>query len=250
MNSTVHSDKLSPIFGVVNTNSLIDIIISATDYDNIKDLVKAMRSKNLAPVRNRKTGKVRISPKGRMVRRISFGPDVVRDLTRALYYKIFLDTRPAVEFEMSHCDILFYNGNEGGHHAKHIDEVPESPLKSSYIYHSMVICLDSNISSDKDGGTTVEVDGEDKFYSSNKKGNYLIFESRRPHQVLPVKNRDKGWYSVVRNKRGKLRHVPADNYVLKLKLDLWLPISDKYDKYYYDKYYDDDEYEDDCNGYC
>jgi hypothetical protein len=246
MDSSVHSDKFSPISGVVDTNSLIDIIISATDYDNIKDLVEAMRSENLAPVRNRKTGEVRISPEGRMVRRISFGPDVVEELARMLYHKVFLHTEPDVEFEMSHCDILFYSGNEEGHHAKHIDEVPNSPLKSSYVYHSMVICLDSNISSDKDGGTTVEVNGEDKFYSSNKKSNYLIFESSRPHQVLPVTNRDRGWYSVVRNKRGKLKHVPADNYVLKLKLDLWLPISDDYDEYYYD----DDMYEDDCNGYC
>ena len=247
MSSSVHSDKLSPIFGVVDTNPLIDVIISASGYDNIKDLVKAMKSQNLAPVRNRKTGEVRISPEGRMVRRKTFGPVVVGDIQRILYNEEnFLGKDPdIVDFERSHCDILFYDGNEGGHHAKHIDEVPNSQL-SSYVYHSMVICLDSNISSDKDGGTTVEVDGKDVFYSSNKKGNYLIFESGRPHQVLPVINRDKGWYSVVRNKRGKLKHVPADNYVLKLKLDVLLRKTDDYEEYYYD----DDKYEDDCNGYC
>tara|TARA_B110000977_G_scaffold144069_1_gene182887 strand:- start:100 stop:915 length:816 start_codon:yes stop_codon:yes gene_type:complete len=268
MSSINSSNKFSPKMGTTDSNLYLkNIFNKELECNSVPELINIMKEEELAPVKNRRTGVVKVSP-GRHVRRITFGyatvdkflPQINSDLATILssddhdYY-----------VESSHCDLLFYEGTERGHHDFHTDEVPYNFRYPKYTYNSLIICLDSKISSRDDGATVVDVDGKNITYHTNRKNNYLLFSSEKRHRVLPVRSRkttDKhAWHRVERNNRGRIVHLPiqgdSDEYVLKLKFDVW--IRDKYVRPDYDsdelaaqlaaQYEidsDDNEY---CNGY-
>ncbi len=259
MSSINSSKKFSPKMGTTDSNLYLNSIFTKVlECDSISELIKIMKEEKLAPVKNKRTGVIKVSP-GRHVRRITFNRETVsvflslinRDLAMMLSsddYDYYV--------EESHADLLFYEGNERGHHDFHTDEVPFNSHYPKYRYHSLIICLDSKLSARDDGATVVEVDGKNITYPTNRKNNRLLFSSEQRHCVLPVRSRkttDKHtWYSVERNNRGRIVYVPSngdsDEYVLKLKFDVW--ICEKYAESESESEYASYKYSEvECNGY-
>ena len=261
MSSRVNSNNFSPKTGYTDSNAyLTSIFKNDLECNSIPELIEIMKQEELAPVKNRRTGEVKVSS-GRHVRRITFDSDTVESLLPLVNSDLDKILEPGDYnryVELSHCDLLFYDGNEQGHHDFHTDEVPPNP--GTYKYHSLIICLSSKISSSDDGATIVEVDGKKITYPSNRKDNFLLFPAENRHCVLPVRSRktsDKNaWFRVERNNRRRLVHIPvkgdSGEYVLKLKFDVWVYDNsdfqfDEDEERAYQEYLEEDD--DWCNGY-